>query len=74
MLLVGALLSATLVVQPSRAEYLRVPPVLDELKKNTTLAAVGDLITEEESPGEVHKNAKIHAVLTTNVDGGDEST
>jgi hypothetical protein len=49
-------------------------PVLDELKKNTTLAAVGDLITEEESPGEVHKNAKIHAVLTTNVDGGDEST
>jgi SIR2-like domain len=41
-------------------------PLLMELRKNTTLAAVGDLLTDQH--GEVIVNPKIGAVLTTNAD------
>jgi SIR2-like domain len=43
-------------------------PILDGLKKNPTLAAIGDFVMEETTPGSVRPNEKIHAVLTTNVD------
>jgi len=42
-------------------------PLLTELRKNTTLAAIGDLLTHQ-SHGEVIVNPKIGGVLTTNAD------
>jgi hypothetical protein len=42
-------------------------PLLTELRKNTTLAAVGDLLLDQNS-GEAVVNPKIGAVLTTNAD------